>query len=63
MSKYEMSELIKRWELGKISEEQMIGQLLLYTDELVQQMGKMQRQLDLLLRQLSSAEESLGEER
>lgn len=42
MKRYELPELIKRWERGDISTEQAIGQVLLWIATLVERVTKLE---------------------
>lgn len=44
MSRYEMSQLIKRWEQSAISPEQAIGQLLLHVQDLLARVKTLEQQ-------------------
>ena len=48
MSKYEIDELIKLWELEKIQPEQVIGQLLLHVKSLEQQSRHLTREMTVV---------------
>lgn len=45
MSRYEMSQLIKRWEQSAISPEQAIGQLLLHVQDLLARVKTLEQQV------------------
>jgi hypothetical protein len=45
MSRYELSQLIKRWEQSTISPEQAIGQLLLHMQDLLTRVKNLEQQL------------------
>lgn len=42
MKKYELSDLVKRWEREDLTLEQAVGQLLLWLDDLVDRMNKVE---------------------
>ncbi len=42
MKRYELAELIKRWEREELTVEQTIGQLLLWLDSLIERMNSME---------------------
>lgn len=45
MSRYELPQLIKRWEQSAISPEQAIGQLLLHVQDLLTRVKSLEQQL------------------
>jgi|688.fasta_scaffold285184_3 hypothetical protein len=45
MSRYELPQLIKRWEQNTISAEQAIGQLLLHVQDLLTRVKSLEQQL------------------
>ncbi len=51
MSKYQWSELIQKWKLEELTAEQAIGQLLLWTEEMVNKVKSLQSNVSSLKRE------------
>ncbi len=46
MGSYQLAEVIKRWEQGKLTSDQAIGQILLLIQSLSQRVGDMEQRLE-----------------
>ena len=51
MSKYELTELLRKWKLEEMTAEQAIGQLLLWTEDTVKKVKRLQSSVSSLKRE------------
>ncbi|MBV7333562.1 hypothetical protein KFU94_36085 [Chloroflexi bacterium TSY] len=47
MSKYDLAQIIRMWELAEITADQAIGQILLHIEELIKRLDAIERQVGL----------------
>jgi hypothetical protein len=46
MGSYTLEEVVRRWSRGKLTTEQVIGQLLLIVQSLAQRVGRLEREVE-----------------